>query len=70
MSFFTGFGVSALVYYTLNVIYPAAGAHATFQEVDLSAEEDFNVKQNIHVESDADSDYKKDSVTEEVRPVY
>ena len=43
MSFFTGFGVSAIVYYTLNIVYPAAGAATTFQEVDLSAEEDLDV---------------------------
>ncbi|KAH9925124.1 permease for cytosine/purines, uracil, thiamine, allantoin-domain-containing protein [Fomitopsis serialis] len=36
LSFFTGFAVSATVYYTLNRIFPAAGAAKTFQEVDHS----------------------------------
>ncbi|KAK7677633.1 hypothetical protein QCA50_019324 [Cerrena zonata] len=69
MSFFTGFGVSAIVYYILNLLYPAAGAASTFQEVDLSAEEDLDVSRQIHVESDGDSDFKKEAVTEDVRTV-
>ncbi|OCH85765.1 hypothetical protein OBBRIDRAFT_284732 [Obba rivulosa] len=36
MSFFTGFGVSAVVYLTLNYIFPAKGASARFEEVDVS----------------------------------
>ncbi|KAK7681363.1 hypothetical protein QCA50_015454 [Cerrena zonata] len=68
MSFFTGFGVSAIVYYILNLLYPAAGAASTFQEVDLSAE-DLDVSRQIHVESDGDSDFKKEAVTEDIRTV-
>ncbi|KAH9829586.1 permease for cytosine/purines, uracil, thiamine, allantoin-domain-containing protein [Rhodofomes roseus] len=36
LSFFTGFAVSASIYWTLNQIFPAAGAAKTFQEVDHS----------------------------------
>ena len=36
MSFFTGFGVSALIYWSLNQVFPAAGASKTFQEIDHS----------------------------------
>jgi len=38
MSFFTGFGVSALVYFVLNVLFPVPGYSRKnkFQEVDLS----------------------------------
>ncbi|KAH9933055.1 NCS1 nucleoside transporter family [Fomitopsis serialis] len=36
MSFFTGFGVSAVIYWALNQLFPAAGASKTFQEVDHS----------------------------------
>ena len=36
MSFFTGFGVSALVYCGLSWAFPPAGAHAAFEEVDVS----------------------------------
>jgi len=36
MSFFTGFGVSALIYWLLNVVFPASGAHKEFLEIDLS----------------------------------
>ncbi len=38
MSFFTGFGVSALVYYALNVACPVRGAGecTRFKEVDVS----------------------------------
>ncbi|PCH35183.1 hypothetical protein WOLCODRAFT_19825 [Wolfiporia cocos MD-104 SS10] len=38
LSFFTGYGVSALVYWILNLIFPARGASRTFEEVDLSVE--------------------------------
>ena len=39
MSFFTGFGVSALVYWSLNLLFPVRGASecARFEEVDVSA---------------------------------
>ncbi|TFK25266.1 hypothetical protein FA15DRAFT_693882 [Coprinopsis marcescibilis] len=36
MSFFTGFGVSALIYFTLNKIFPVPGMSDKFEEIDLS----------------------------------
>ena len=38
MSFFTGFGVSALIYWSLNMLFPVRGSSecATFEEVDVS----------------------------------
>ncbi|KAJ7108511.1 permease for cytosine/purines, uracil, thiamine, allantoin-domain-containing protein [Mycena epipterygia] len=39
MSFFTGFGVSALVYWTLTRAFPVPGMARTFEEVDESAGE-------------------------------
>ncbi len=36
MSFFTGFGVSAFIYYLLNFVFPVPGFTKDFQEVDLS----------------------------------
>ena len=36
MSFFTGFAVSATIYWSLNRIFPVIGAAKTFLEVDLS----------------------------------
>jgi NCS1 family nucleobase:cation symporter-1 len=39
LSFFTGFGVSAIVYYLLNAAFPVPGASKTFEEVDVSGYE-------------------------------
>jgi hypothetical protein len=36
MSFFTGFGVSALMYYFLSTAFPPAGKCTSFNEVDVS----------------------------------
>ncbi|KAG1767975.1 permease for cytosine/purines, uracil, thiamine, allantoin-domain-containing protein [Suillus occidentalis] len=36
LSFFTGFGVSALVYWALNRVFPVIGAADTFEEIDVS----------------------------------
>ncbi len=36
MSFFTGFGVSSLVYIALNYVFPVPGRASSFKEVDLS----------------------------------
>ncbi|KAH8101189.1 permease for cytosine/purines, uracil, thiamine, allantoin-domain-containing protein [Cristinia sonorae] len=40
MSFFTGFGVSSLVYWSLNYLFPVPGASSRFEEVDESLSED------------------------------
>ncbi|KAL4079373.1 permease for cytosine/purines, uracil, thiamine, allantoin-domain-containing protein [Scleroderma citrinum] len=39
LSFFTGFGVSSIVYYVLNRLYPVIGAAERFEEVDVSGYE-------------------------------
>jgi len=49
MSFFTGFGVSALVYFLLNKLFPVPGAARTFEEVDES-----------EFEGEREGSYKKD----------
>lgn len=36
MSFFTGFGVSAIIYYLLNLAFPVPGNSKQFEEVDVS----------------------------------
>lgn len=36
MSFFTGFGVSAVMYLALNALSPVPGKSRTFEEVDVS----------------------------------
>jgi len=41
LSFFTGFGVSAIVYWALNRVFPVVGAAGTFEEVDVSGYDDF-----------------------------
>ncbi|KIJ59374.1 hypothetical protein HYDPIDRAFT_162483 [Hydnomerulius pinastri MD-312] len=53
LSFFTGFGVSALVYYTLNRLFPVVGAAEIFLEIDVSSFEDRNLK-SVSREHDAE----------------
>ncbi|KAH7925097.1 NCS1 nucleoside transporter family [Leucogyrophana mollusca] len=36
LSFFTGFGTSAIVYWALNRVFPVQGASAKFEEIDVS----------------------------------
>ncbi|TFL02698.1 permease [Pterulicium gracile] len=38
LSFFTGFGVSSIMYYTLSTIWPPPGKSAQFEEIDESAD--------------------------------
>lgn len=38
MSFFTGFGGSAVIYITLNYFFPVPGASTKFKEIDVSTE--------------------------------
>ena len=40
MSFFTGFGVSSLVYWVLNVVFPVPGKAVSFSEKDESMYEE------------------------------
>ena len=44
LSFFTGFGVSSIVYYVLNRLFPVVGAAAAFEEVDVSGYESKSTK--------------------------
>lgn len=62
MSFFTGFGVSSLVYFTLNVIFPVPGKHRVFEEVDLSEKPDDSSM------NEGDGDSKKGSAEAQVYP--
>ena len=49
MSFFTGFGVSALVYWTLNIAFPvrSADTRTRFEEVDVSAHASSDVSREV-----------------------
>ncbi|KAF8903375.1 permease for cytosine/purines, uracil, thiamine, allantoin-domain-containing protein [Gymnopilus junonius] len=71
MSFFTGFGVSALVYYLLNVLFPVPGFTTKFEEVDVSdssySREDNENSSVSDVESKDDKDSKV-FVSEQVYP--
>lgn len=55
MAFFTGFGVSALVYYTLNRIWPSPGAFQEFKEID---ESDFALREAEAEDTPSDADHK------------
>jgi nucleobase:cation symporter-1, NCS1 family len=59
MSFFTGFGVSAIVYYTLNYVFPVPGKYAKFEEIDIS-ENDVEER-----DSYSNEDVKEDSDTKD-----
>lgn len=55
MAFFTGFGVSAIVYYTLTRIWPSPGAFQDFKEVD---ESDFALREAEAEDTPSDTDSK------------
>lgn len=63
MSFFTGFGVSSIVYYVLNRIWPPPGAFQDFKEVD---ESEFELREAEAEEGEyaSDSDTKDKLQTE------
>jgi len=64
MSFFTGFGVSSLVYFVLNMLFPVPGKHSRFEEIDMSEKLDGSFS------NEGDADSKKNSVEEsQVYPV-
>lgn len=54
MSFFTGFGVSSLVYILLNLAFPVIGASTKFEELDVSSE--------AEVDDDSGSRYSKEGM--------
>ena len=69
MSFFTGFGVSSVVYVLLNYIFPVPGPGmaSKFREVNLSEEDVYDeTTGDDHKKSD---DEKHSYVAEEVREV-
>lgn len=47
LSFFTGFGVSSLVYYALNRLFPVVGAAAVFEEIDVSGYEGKSMQAHV-----------------------
>jgi NCS1 family nucleobase:cation symporter-1 len=51
LSFFTGFGVSAFVYWTLNRFFPVVGAADTFEEIDVSGYDGFRADDSRDIDS-------------------
>ncbi|KAF5311098.1 hypothetical protein D9619_008167 [Psilocybe cf. subviscida] len=68
MSFFTGFGVSALIYYTLNVLFPVKGASRVWEEINVSNFSDNSIPQVDETSSvsDVDDKSKGDHATQKV----
>ncbi|KZT04504.1 uncharacterized protein LAESUDRAFT_657714 [Laetiporus sulphureus 93-53] len=67
MSFFTGLGVSAVVYWSLNLVFPARGSNKHFKEVDISAET--AVDDNLEVEDGYERKDEKGDVITSVKSV-
>jgi NCS1 family nucleobase:cation symporter-1 len=67
LSFFTGFGVSALVYWTLNRVFPVVGAADTFEEIDVSGYEDSKADGSRDVDI---KDEASESASERYQPRY
>ncbi|KAG9221692.1 hypothetical protein CCMSSC00406_0005605 [Pleurotus cornucopiae] len=61
MSFFTGFGVSCIVYLALNYFFPVLGASKTFEEVDVSLLDDSS--SSVYDRSDSKNDKGDAAVT-------
>ncbi|KAF7968336.1 hypothetical protein HWV62_30959 [Athelia sp. TMB] len=59
MSFFTGFGVSAIIYYLLNVVFPVPGKFSNFEEIDVSEGEDKAVSEDDISSQHEEDDTKK-----------
>lgn len=68
MSFFTGFGVSALIYWMLNWAFPARGAAKTFEEVDESESNAFGIEDGESEEDLDRKDPEKDGMRAHVTP--
>lgn len=56
MSFFTGFGVSAIVYYLLNVAFPVQGKYSKFEEIDVSEGEGKATSDDVSSQLDGEED--------------
>ena len=67
LSFFTGFVVSAVIYWALNRIYPVPGAADTFEEIDVSGYEESKAGGLRDVEGMIDT---KDEASETVSNKY
>lgn len=50
MSFFTGFGVSSVIYLLLNYFFPVPGCSGDFEEIDVS-----NERPGVGGDQDSDS---------------
>lgn len=71
MSFFTGFGVSALVYIVLNLLFPVPGKYSNFEEIDVSEGEKSHSGTTHDNYDDEDADSKKGgSGDQHVYPVW
>ena len=66
MSFFTGFGVSAVVCYALNYIFPVPGKYEKFEEIDISEDDVEERDSYSNEDSKGDSDQKDPGETEVV----
>lgn len=66
LSFFTGFGVSSLIYCLLNKFFPTPGSWQPFEEVD---ESDYKPREKTHVMEESDDDKKTSAVSVDVREV-
>jgi nucleobase:cation symporter-1, NCS1 family len=62
MSFFTGFGVSALIYYILSRFWQPAGYADQFTEMDVSAAEEVLVTASRSKDDDTDKRSSTDKV--------
>ena len=70
MSFFTGFGVSAIIYCLLNYFFPPRGSHlvgSEFEERDVSEDgDDFEEEREIDSEKADSKDAKTDVFVYEI----
>ena len=69
MSFFTGFGVSMIIYLALNYVFPPAGKNDHFAEIDESAHEVPASREDANSEEGYYGDEKKRRESVEVHPV-
>lgn len=60
MSFFTGFGVSMVVYLLLNWVFPVPGTFQTFEEVDVSKWDGSTIDDNSDGNSSNEDAEKQD----------
>ena len=63
LNFFTGFGVSSIVYYILSWIFPPRGAAGKFEEIDVSGYEERMTRLSIEEDTNSKDDtIEKNSV--------